>query len=101
MGIVKEEDLAGHAPDMFWLDQNYPNPFNPATEIRFSVGTRAVVSLHVYDVLGREIATLVNDELPAGVYRVQWDAKEVAGGVYYYRMRARNFHAVKKMVLCR
>jgi hypothetical protein len=55
----------------------------------------------VYDLLGREIATLVNEELPAGVYRVRWEAKNVAGGVYYYRLRAGNYHEVKKMVLVR
>jgi phosphatidylserine/phosphatidylglycerophosphate/cardiolipin synthase-like enzyme len=99
--VVKVEDAASAVPGMFWLGQNFPNPFNPSTEISFSVGSREVVSLRVYDLLGREIATLVNEELPAGVYRVRWEAKNVAGGVYYYRLRAGNYHEVKKMVLVR
>jgi hypothetical protein len=98
---VKVEDAASAVPGMFWLGQNFPNPFNPSTEISFSVGSREVVSLRVYDLLGREIATLVNEELPAGVYRVRWEAKNVAGGVYYYSLRAGNYHEVKKMVLVR
>jgi phosphatidylserine/phosphatidylglycerophosphate/cardiolipin synthase-like enzyme len=97
--IVKVEDVAGSAPDMFWLGQNYPNPFNPATEINFSVGTRHVVSLRVYDILGREVITLVNEELNPGVYRVQWDARNMPSGVYVARMQAGGYSASRRMML--
>lgn len=97
--IVKVEDVAGSAPEMFWLGQNYPNPFNPTTVISFSVGTRHVVSLRMYDILGREVATLVNEELNPGIYRVRWDAKDQPSGVYVARMQAGGFSASMRMVL--
>lgn len=91
------------------LSQNYPNPFNPSTTITFSlpnVGTRHVVSLRVYDVLGREVVTLVNEEMAAGSYEVTWDAKDQHGspltsGVYFYRLAAGSFVETKRMQLVR
>jgi hypothetical protein len=102
-------------PSEFWLGQNYPNPFNPSTHIRFSVrgsgfeesgsgftvqGSR-LVTLKVYDVLGREVAKLVNENLLPGRYEVTFDAEGLASGVYLYRLRAGEFTQTKRMVLMR
>ncbi|MGH7602244.1 MAG: T9SS type A sorting domain-containing protein, partial [bacterium] len=89
------------APVSFELMQNYPNPFNPATSIEFSIASDQFVSLKVYDVLGNEVATLVNEKKPAGFYRVSFDAKGLASGVYFYRLQAGNFAATRKLLLVR
>ncbi|MCX6143645.1 MAG: T9SS type A sorting domain-containing protein [Ignavibacteriales bacterium] len=81
------------------LGQNYPNPFNPATTIEFRVSSFEFISLKVFDVLGREVATLVDEVRPAGVYRVHWDASSLPSGVYYCRIQAGAFVESKKMVL--
>ncbi|MBM2840233.1 MAG: hypothetical protein HW412_761 [Bacteroidetes bacterium] len=90
-------------PGQFALEQNYPNPFNPATTIRFSipVGTYGHTSLRVYDVLGREVAILVNEVKQPGEYEVQWDASNFSSGVYFYRMRAGSFQDTKKLILAK
>jgi pimeloyl-ACP methyl ester carboxylesterase len=82
------------------LSQNFPNPFNPSTEIRFSVGTYGFTSLRVYDVLGREVAILVNEKKSAGTYTVTWNAAaNMPSGVYFYRLSVGSFAEVKKLVL--
>ncbi len=89
-------------PVEFSLSQNYPNPFNPTTVIKYTiphVGTQHAVSLHVFDLLGREVATLVNEKKPAGFYQIPWDASGLASGVYFYQLRAGNFIETKKMLL--
>lgn len=86
-------------PPGFALDQNYPNPFNPKTVIEFRVGSREPVELKVCDVLGREVATLVNEVKQPGTYTVQWNAASVSSGVYYYRIEAGDFVASKKLLL--
>jgi poly(3-hydroxybutyrate) depolymerase len=86
-------------PDKFSLSQNYPNPFNPATSIRFRIADFGFVSLKVYDLLGREVATLVNEEKPAGSYEVSFDASQLSSGVYIYRLTAGSFSATNKMTL--
>lgn len=86
-------------PAEFSLNQNYPNPFNPSTEIEFSIKTSGNVSLKVYDALGNEITTLVNSDLAAGKYKVQFNAKNLSSGVYYYRINSGNFSASRKMML--
>ena len=91
------------------LFQNYPNPFNPTTKIKYTipVGTRHAVSvqLRVYDVLGNEIATLVNEEKPAGIYEVEFSAtsggRELTSGVYFYKLQTENYSSTKKMILLR
>ncbi len=88
-------------PNSFSLGQNYPNPFNPTTTISFSLPSRSFVSLKVFDVLGREVATIVSEELPAGNYIRQWNAAGAATGVYYYRASSGRFTETKKMVLLR
>jgi hypothetical protein len=96
-GIVNEELI----PDNFVLFQNYPNPFNPSTKIKFSIpaGLKHIVSLRVYDILGNEVATLVNEEKPAGVYEVEFDASMYSSGVYFYKLQTGSFIDVKKMIL--
>ncbi len=86
-------------PGNFTLSQNYPNPFNPSTQIQFSVPRAGFVSLKVYDMLGREVATLVHQELTPSSYSITWNASNVASGVYLYKLDAGNYSVTKKMVL--
>ena len=95
----------GVVPVNYMLNQNYPNPFNPSTKISYSIPTNGFVTLAVYDILGRKIATLVNEEKPAGNYEVTFDmsyveqGRSMASGVYFYRLSCGNFTATKKFVL--
>jgi hypothetical protein len=94
-------------PDNFSLSQNYPNPFNPVTKIKFTVplsrgvpeGRGASVNLKIYDILGREIATLVNEPLSPGAYEVEWDASNYPSGVYFYKLITAGYTETRKMVL--
>ena len=81
------------------LDQNYPNPFNPSTSIQYAVSSRQFVTLKVYDVLGNEVETLVNEEKSAGEYEIEFDAEGLTSGVYFYQLKAGSFVQTKKMVL--
>ena len=81
------------------MEQNYPNPFNPATTLRYSIAQPAHVKLVVYDLLGRQVATLVNEKENAGEYNVRFDARTLASGMYFYRIEAGSFTQVKKMML--
>lgn len=83
----------------FSLNQNYPNPFNPTTKIGFSVPKSDYVDLRVYDILGREVKTLLSQQLNAGEYEVEFDAKNFASGMYYYRLQSGDNVSVKKMTL--
>jgi len=103
---VVEIDLS--LPQTFSLEQNYPNPFNPITTIKYSIpqtplslGEGLGVRLVIYDVLGTEIATLVNEEKPAGNYEVSFDAKSLSSGIYLYKLQAGSFTEIKKMTLLR
>jgi len=87
------------APESFELEQNYPNPFNPTTTISYQLRTGGHVTLKVYDILGREVAALVNAELEAGIYQVTFDGSRLASGVYFYRLTAPGFNQVRKMLL--
>jgi endo-1,4-beta-xylanase len=87
------------APEKFTLEQNYPNPFNPTTNFKFQIADRGFVSLKIYNLLGEEIATVVNKELPAGEYNYKWDAGNLSSGVYMYRLKTNNFIATKKLVV--
>jgi hypothetical protein len=87
-------------PKTYSLSQNYPNPFNPVTNIRFGLPKASVVSLKVYDILGREVAELVkNENLKAGSYLFDFDASNLPSGIYCYKFSAGDFSDVKKMVL--
>ncbi len=85
----------------FSLSQNYPNPFNPETEIGYELPQRTRVQIRVYDILGNEIETLVNEEKPAGTYELTWNAAKLPSGVYFYQLQARDFVQTKKMILLR
>ncbi len=92
------------APAVFTLDQNYPNPFNPSTQIAFRLAVDSKVSLKVFNVLGQEVATLVNTNLVAGGHSINFDASALNSGVYLYRIEAAgidgsNFVDIKKMIL--
>lgn len=86
-------------PEKFNLSQNYPNPFNPVTNINFSLPKSGFVSLKVYDVMGREVAALVNKDMNAGSYKVDFDASRLSTGVYFYRLSAGEFTDTKKLML--
>lgn len=93
-------------PEGFALYQNYPNPFNPSTTIRYTIPLDAgsetqEVSLKVYDVLGNEIATLVNDEKESGNYTVEFNASYLSSGVYFYQLKAGDFVQTRKMLLAK
>jgi hypothetical protein len=90
-----------HSPETFSLTQNFPNPFNPSTRINYQLPTINHVTLKVFDILGREVATLVNEVNRPGVYSVQWNASGVASGVYFYRIEAGSFVETRKLVLLR
>jgi poly(beta-D-mannuronate) lyase len=110
--LVTVGDHEVSVPDQnFWLCSNYPNPFNPTTNFEFRIGNFSAkggsasggefVTLKIFDVLGREIATLVNETRPAGVYTIRWDASLRPSGVYFYRLCAGNFVETKKMVFAK
>ena len=86
-------------PTVFMLFQNYPNPFNPITIIKYDLPKAGRVTLKIYDVLGRKVATLINEEKPAGRYQVEFNGSSFASGVYFYRIQAGNYSSVKKMIL--
>jgi hypothetical protein len=81
------------------LEQNYPNPFNPSTTIKFQLPELSFVTLKVYDVLGNEIKTLVNEEKVVGNYEVEFNATRLPSGIYFYRLQSGSFVETKKMVL--
>jgi hypothetical protein len=86
-------------PTEFSLEQNYPNPFNPVTNFQFSIVNRQLTILKVYNVLGQEVATLVNEVKQPGTYTVQWDASGMASGMYFYRIQAGDFVATRRLLL--
>lgn len=94
-----EEKKIPILPAGFVLHQNYPNPFNPSTVIRYSLPVNGLVTLKVYDILGKEVATLVNETKEAGSYEVRFDASCLASGIYLYKLQAGHFSVVKKLVL--
>ncbi|HZY10314.1 MAG TPA: choice-of-anchor D domain-containing protein, partial [Bacteroidota bacterium] len=98
VGVESEER---QIPESYHLFQNYPNPFNPRTRIQYAVVSNQLVSLKVYDILGRELKTLVNEIKQPGTYEVEWDASNLPSGIYFYRLISARYSAVKKMVLLR
>lgn len=97
--ITAVQPISGNVPGSFSLSQNYPNPFNPATNINFSLPKQGFVKLFVYDIMGREVAVLVNKNLSAGAYKVDFNASAFSSGVYFYRLEAGGFSDIKKMML--
>ena len=98
-GGISSVETENKLPLGFALSQNYPNPFNPSTKIKYSVPQTSRVQIKVYDVLGNEVATLVNEEKPAGVYEANWNAANLSSGVYFYQIKAGNYVETKKMIL--
>jgi len=98
------QPISNEVPDRFALYQNYPNPFNPVTSIKFSIPSllwrgAGVVLLKVYDILGREITTLVNEELKPGIYEVEFNGADLSSGIYFYTITSNNFFSSRRMVL--
>ncbi len=96
---ITDANFEIETPTEFTLTQNYPNPFNPSTTISFSLPTAQNVTLKVYDILGKEVATLVNEDLRSGNYSRQFDASNLASGMYVYSLKAGNYTETKKMLL--
>jgi len=99
--ITSVESMSTDLPTNFSVSQNYPNPFNPSTTINFSVPSSEFITLKVFDVLGNETATLVNEEKPAGVYEVEFNALGLSSGIYFYKIQTSSFVETKKMILLR
>jgi hypothetical protein len=95
IGITNNNEIA----EEFSLSQNYPNPFNPATSFEFRIAEFGLAKLVIYDIMGREVATLVNEELRPGSYKADWDASSYPSGIYFYTLTAGSFTDTKKMVL--
>ena len=104
-GITSVNNIKSKLPDNFALFQNYPNPFNPVTKIKFDIkksvvsSQYSVVSLKVYDITGREINTLVNEQLQPGTYEVTFDGSNLPSGIYFYKLNAGNYSETKKLIL--
>ncbi|MCB9247329.1 MAG: T9SS type A sorting domain-containing protein [Ignavibacteriales bacterium] len=99
MSTGVELDFTNEIPNKFNLAQNYPNPFNPSTTISFALPTASEVQLSVYNILGQQVATLVNEVKNAGTYKVNWDASNLSSGVYIYRLRAGAQVLTNRMIL--
>ena len=98
-GAGLEKSNSGTTPTEYALDQNYPNPFNPSTKISYSLKEEGLVTLKVYDILGKEIVTLVNENKPAGFYEAEFNASQLPSGMYIYKIQSGSFSDVKKMLL--
>jgi uncharacterized protein (TIGR02145 family) len=99
IAVGVDDNNKSELPKEFFLSKNYPNPFNPQTKISFSVPKESFITLKIYDLLGREVATLVQDKKQQGEYSVTWNADNVPSGVYFYKLLAGDFIETKKMVL--
>jgi len=95
-GVISSDEARGLR---YSLDQNYPNPFNPATNLQFTVAEVQNVSLRLYDLLGKEVATLVNAQMRPGKYTVRWDGTNAPSGIYFYRLQAGHFTQTRKLIL--
>ncbi len=96
LGVTVDTDVQ---PSNYILEQNYPNPFNPATTIRYSLPDAGTVSLKVYNLVGQEVATLINGYQPVGQYNVTFNGSNLSSGVYFYRLESGSYNVVKKMML--
>jgi len=93
------QNISSEIPKGFLLSQNYPNPFNPVTNLEFGISKLGFVSLKIYNVLGKELATLVNAKLNPGTYKYEFDASELTSGIYFYTLKVNEFSETKKMIL--
>ncbi len=97
--LVGIEQISTQLPESYVLAQNYPNPFNPTTTVRFDIPKEAFVKVAVFNVMGQEVETLVNQDVKAGQYKVTWDASRYASGIYFYKLIANDYVSTKKMIL--
>ncbi len=99
-GVVSVKENGNNvSPSKYLLYQNYPNPFNPSTTISYSISKSGFVQLRVYDMLGQEVANLVNKKQSAGNYKIEFNASSLTSGVYFYRIQAGNFVETKKLIV--
>ncbi len=96
--VLVDDEMKSQTPLAFELQQNYPNPFNPSTNLQYAISSRQFVTLKIYDLLGNEVAVLVNEEKPRGIYNVQFTVNNLSSGVYFYQLRAGDFIQTKKMI---
>jgi hypothetical protein len=94
-----EQTASNNLPTEYFLDQNYPNPFNPTTIIGFALPKQSLVTLKLFDMLGREVATLINGELPVGEHKVSFEATGLPSGIYIYQLQAGSFLQQRKMAV--
>ncbi|MBI5403263.1 MAG: T9SS type A sorting domain-containing protein [Ignavibacteriae bacterium] len=97
--LIGIQNITSSIPNYFSLSQNYPNPFNPATNIKYQIANNKFISLKVFDILGKEIESLVNEKQSAGTYEVNWNGSQYPSGVYFYRLVTDGFTDTKKMIL--
>jgi len=94
-----DDDFVAGLPSMTALNQNYPNPFNAHTVISFDLQNQSNVKIEIYDILGRGVKTLINEQLPAGKHQVVWDASAVSSGIYFYKLSADGYNETRRMLL--
>ena len=99
LGLLGINDNLADIPTEFSLNQNYPNPFNPITTIKYGLPEESNVTLKIFNILGREVATLVNEHQGAGYHQISWDANVYSSGIYFYRIQSGNFLKIRKMIL--
>jgi hypothetical protein len=99
VGSVGISQNSVEIPTEYSMSQNYPNPFNPVTNINFSIPKAGFVNIVIYDVLGKEVQNLVNENLSAGNYKVDFNAANLPSGVYFYRINSKEFSVIKRMTL--
>jgi hypothetical protein len=99
VGVQTSSESNDNLPRIYNVEQNYPNPFNPATTIKYSIPNAGLVTLKVFNVIGEEVATLVNEIKQAGNYDVRFIATNLSSGVYFYKLQSGNFSQVKKMII--
>jgi hypothetical protein len=97
--VTGMEENHNQFPNCFALLQNYPNPFNPSTNISFNLPSKSFVTLKLFDIIGREVATIVSEEMSAGSYSRQWNAVSMSSGIYFYRLQAGSFIETNKLLL--
>jgi hypothetical protein len=98
-GATEVDPSNNNLPYEFDLEQNYPNPFNPSTTISFTIPTSSLVTLKVFDILGNEIQNLINEQMPEGNYKIEFNAANLPSGIYFYRLQNESFIRTRKMVL--
>jgi hypothetical protein len=98
-GLVGINPVSNEIPKSFLLMQNYPNPFNPATSIKFLIPISGFITIKIYDILGKEITSLLSENLQPGTYEVNWNASDYPSGIYFYKLTSGSYIGTKKMVL--